>query len=71
MCYHIVRHAGCHSSPLDGTVNIFLISLITFVSVPSLPGAALVERGALTVPAAPAQARRGGVRRAVPGRAPA
>jgi len=51
MCYHIVRHAGCHSSPLDGTVNIFLISLITFVSVPSLPGAALVERGALAVPA--------------------
>jgi len=43
MCYHIVRHAGCHSSPLDGTVNIFLISLITFVSVPSLPGAALSQ----------------------------
>ena len=39
------------------------------VSLP--PGAALVERGALAVPAAPAQARRAAVRRAVPRRAPA
>jgi len=48
-----------------------LISLIAFVSVPSLPGAAVVELGALTVPVGPTQARRAGVCRAVPGRAPA
>ena len=71
MCVSLYVTPAATPRPRTGRLIFFLISLITFVSVPSLPGAALFERGALAVPAAPAQARRGGVRRAVPGRAPA
>ena len=44
-----VHCAGYHYSRLDRKVNLFLIFLIQFVSVLSLPGATVVELGALAV----------------------
>jgi hypothetical protein len=39
------RRAGCHYSPWNGKVNLFLISLNAFVTVPFLPGATVVKLG--------------------------